>query len=129
MQETQNSKAPGSTDTSPRYDERPWGSFTVLDEGGNYKVKRIEVLPGKRLSYQRHQHRAEHWMMVEGTGKVTLEGREITVPTGETIDIPRGAAHRIENPGETKLTFIEIQRGDYLGEDDIVRMEDDFGRG
>lgn len=115
-------------DANPRYDERPWGSFTVLDEGANYKVKRIEVLPGKRLSYQKHEHRAEHWMMVAGTGKVTLNEREIIVPTGETIDIPLGARHRIENPGAEKLIFIEIQRGRYLGEDDIVRLEDDFGR-
>ena len=128
MPEIRATDAQKSGDNSPRYDERPWGSFTVLDEGAGYKVKRIEVLPGKRLSYQRHEHRAEHWMMVEGTGKVTLEGREITVPTGQTIDIPLGAAHRIENPGEVKLTFIEIQRGDYLGEDDIVRLQDDFGR-
>ncbi len=115
-------------DESSRYDERPWGSFTVLDEGENYKVKRIEVLPDKRLSYQKHEHRAEHWMMVAGTGKVTLNEREIIVPTGETIDIPRGARHRIENAGAEKLIFIEIQRGDYLGEDDIIRLEDDFGR-
>lgn len=115
-------------ETSPLYDERPWGSFTVLDEGQGYKVKRIEVLSGKRLSYQKHAHRAEHWMMVQGTGKITLEGREVIVPTGQTIDIPLGAAHRIENPGDEKLIFIEIQRGDYLGEDDIVRMQDDFGR-
>lgn len=117
-----------SADGSPLYDERPWGSFTVLDEGAGYKVKRIEVLPHKRLSYQKHAHRAEHWMMVQGTGKVTLDGKEIIVPTGGTIDIPKGAAHRIENPGDEKLVFIEIQRGDYLGEDDIVRLEDDFGR-
>lgn len=121
-------QANNSADASPRYDERPWGSFTVLDEGANYKVKRIEVLSGKRLSYQKHQHRAEHWMMVQGTGRITLEGREVIVPTGETIDIPLGAAHRIENPGAEKLIFIEIQRGSYLGEDDIVRLEDDFGR-
>ena len=113
---------------NPRYDERPWGSFTVLDEGAGYKVKRIEVLPDKRLSYQKHEHRAEHWMMVTGTGKVTLNEREIIVPTGETIDIPLGARHRIENAGAEKLIFIEIQRGDYLGEDDIIRLEDDFGR-
>ncbi len=113
---------------SPLFDERPWGSFTVLDEGQNYKVKRIEVLPGKRLSYQKHKHRVEHWMVVAGTGKVTLDGQEVTVRTGETIDIPLGAAHRIENPETEKLIFIEIQRGSYLGEDDIVRFEDDFGR-
>lgn len=114
--------------TSPLFDERPWGNFTVLDEGEGYKVKRIEVLPGKRLSYQKHRHRAEHWMVVHGTSTVTLEGKQITVATDQTIDIPLGAAHRIENPGTEKLIFIEIQRGDYLGEDDIVRLEDDFGR-
>ena len=117
-----------TAETSPLFDQRPWGSFTVLDEGRGYKVKRIEVLPGKRLSYQRHARRAEHWMVVEGTGKVTLDDREIIVRTGETIDVPVGAAHRIENPGQGNLIFIEIMRGDYLGEDDIVRLEDDFGR-
>jgi mannose-6-phosphate isomerase len=110
------------------YDERPWGNYTVLDEGEGYKVKRIEVLPGKRLSYQKHAHRGEHWMMVQGEGVVTLDGRDIRVPTGETIDIPQGAAHRIANAGAETLIFIEIQRGDYLGEDDIVRLQDDFGR-
>ncbi len=117
-----------AVNTSPLFDRRPWGSFTVLDEGSNYKVKRIEVLAGKRLSYQKHARRAEHWMVVGGTAKVTLDGREIIVPLGETIDIPLGAAHRVENPGGDTLVFIEIQRGDYLGEDDIVRLEDDFGR-
>src|SRR5262249_35716196 len=79
------------------YDERPWGSFTVLDEGAGYKVKRIEVHPQKRLSYQKHQQRSEHWMVVAGSARVTLDGREITVETGETIDIAVRAAHRIEN--------------------------------
>ena len=115
-------------DVSPVYDERPWGNFTVLDEGEGYKVKRIEVLPGKRLSYQKHAQRAEHWMVVRGTAKATLDGREITLGMGEVVDIPKGAAHRIENPGSVKMVFIEIQRGDYLGEDDITRLEDDFGR-
>lgn len=115
-------------DNSPRFDRRPWGSFTVLDEGAGYKVKRIEVLPGKRLSYQRHSRRAEHWMIVAGAGKVTLDDKEITVRTGETVDVNIGSSHRIENPGEENLVFIEIQRGDYLGEDDITRLEDDFGR-
>ena len=115
-------------DASPLYDERPWGSFTVLDEGAAYKVKRIEVLPGKRLSYQKHAQRAEHWMVVEGEGKVTLDGKDRTVRRGETVDVPVGAAHRIENPGAEKLVFIEVQQGPYLGEDDIVRLQDDFGR-
>ena len=115
-------------DNSPLFDRRPWGSFTVLDEGAGYKVKRIEVLAGKRLSYQRHARRAEHWMVVAGTARVTLDGGDIVVGCGETVDIPVGAAHRIENPGTDTLVFIEIQRGDYLGEDDITRLEDDFGR-
>ena len=116
---------------APReYDERPWGSYTVLDEGENYKVKRIEVLPEKRLSYQRHSRRAEHWFVVAGTAKVTLNGVELLVKAGEAVDIGRGDAHRVENPvsGEN-LVFIETQTGDYFGEDDIVRLEDDFGRG
>src|SRR3989454_7054028 len=85
---------------SPRYDERPWGSFTVLDEAEGYKVKRIEVLPGKRLSYQKHAQRSEHWMVVRGTARVTLDGREMTIRPGEIVDVPVGAAHRVENPGD-----------------------------
>jgi mannose-6-phosphate isomerase len=110
------------------FDQRPWGTFTVLDEAANYKVKRIEVLPEKRLSYQRHDQRSEHWMVVAGTAKVTLDGREIIIETGGTIDIPVRAAHRIENVGNEKMIFIEIQRGTYLGEDDIERLQDDYGR-
>ena len=115
-------------DTLPQFDRRPWGSFTVLDEGEKFKVKRIEVLPGKRLSYQKHSKRAEHWVVVQGTAKVTLDDREIIVSTGEAIDIATGSAHRVENPGTDMLVFIEVQRGSYLGEDDIVRLHDDFGR-
>jgi len=111
------------------FDERPWGSYTVLDEGENYKVKRIEVLPGKRLSYQRHSRRAEHWFVVSGTAKVTLDDNEILVAQGAAIDIGKGSAHRVENPDASQLlVFIETQTGDYLGEDDIERLEDDFGR-
>jgi mannose-6-phosphate isomerase len=110
------------------FDRRPWGTYTVLEEDRGFKVKRIEVLPGKRLSYQKHAQRAEHWFVVEGTAKVTLDDEEITVRAGESIDIPIGAAHRVENPGEENLVFIEVQRGSYLGEDDIVRLQDDFGR-
>lgn len=113
---------------NPQYDERPWGSFTVLDEGAGYKVKRIEVLPGKRLSYQRHEHRAEHWMTVQGVAHVTINDVEYEVARGETIDIPLGAAHRVANQSNQKLIFIEVQQGDYLGEDDIIRLQDDFGR-
>src|SRR5436853_244270 len=81
------------------HEERPWGSFTVLDEGETFKVKRIEVLPQKRLSYQKHAKRCEHWMVVAGTARVTLDGVEMTVTTGGVVDIPVGAAHRIENVG------------------------------
>lgn len=116
------------TNNSPRFDRRPWGTFTVLDEADGFKVKRIEVLPGKRLSYQKHSRRAEHWVVVAGTAKVTLDDRNITVAAGESIDIAVGAAHRVENPGLETLVFIEVQRGGYLGEDDIVRLQDDFGR-
>lgn len=117
-----------NTNNSPIYDERPWGSFTVLEEADGYKVKRLNVLPGKRLSYQKHARRSEHWIVVRGVARTTLDGREITVQTGEAIDVPVGTAHRIENPGTEELVLIEIQRGDYLGEDDIVRLSDDFGR-
>ena len=110
------------------FDRRPWGNYTVLEEASSFKVKRIEVLPGKRLSYQKHSQRAEHWFVVEGTAKVTLDDKEITVRAGESIDIPIGAAHRVENPGDEDLIFIEVQRGNYLGEDDIVRLHDDYGR-
>ena len=110
------------------FDRRPGGNYTVLEEAPTFKVKRIEVLPGKRLSYQKHSQRAEHWFVVEGTAKVTLDGSEITIRTGEAIDIPVGAAHRVENPGIEDLIFIEVQRGTYLGEDDIVRLQDDYGR-
>lgn len=113
---------------SPKYDERPWGNFTVLDEADGYKVKRIEVLPGKRLSYQKHAQRAEHWFIVAGTAKVTLDGKDVFLKPGEYVDIAIGQAHRVENPGEETVVFIEVQRGGYLGEDDIVRLQDDFGR-
>jgi mannose-6-phosphate isomerase len=115
-------------DNSPKFDRRPWGTFTVLDEGDNFKVKRIEVLPGKRLSYQKHAQRAEHWVVVQGTAKVTLDDRDHLVEAGRAIDIAIGSAHRVENPGQDLLVFIEVQRGNYLGEDDIVRLQDDFGR-
>jgi mannose-6-phosphate isomerase len=113
---------------STKKDHRPWGSYTVLEERTTYKVKRIEVLPGQRLSYQKHEKRAEHWMIVGGRASVTLNGEEVDLSPGQSIDIPRGAAHRIANPGTDPLTFIEIQRGDYFGEDDIIRLEDDYGR-
>ncbi|HMQ05100.1 MAG TPA: phosphomannose isomerase type II C-terminal cupin domain [Pyrinomonadaceae bacterium] len=112
-----------------RMEKRPWGSFFILDETETCKVKRIEVLPGKRLSYQRHKHRSEHWFVVQGTAKVTLNGSEILVKTGGSLDISAGSAHRVENPLDTELlVFIETQTGSYFGEDDIERLDDDFGR-
>ena len=110
-------------------EERPWGKFTILDEASAYKVKRIEVFPGKRLSYQKHSKRAEHWFVVSGTAKVTLDGNVIEVRPGEAVDIAIGTAHRVENPHDSEAcVFIETQTGSYFGEDDIVRLEDDFGR-
>lgn len=111
------------------YDERPWGSYTVLDEAADFKVKRIEVLPEKRLSYQSHEHRREHWFVVQGVARVTLNDEVRDVKIGEHINIQIGDKHRVENADANEtLIFIEVQRGAYLGEDDIVRYEDDFGR-
>lgn len=109
-------------------EQRPWGSFTILDEDPNFKVKRLEVLPGKRLSYQRHSRRSEHWFVVRGTAKVTLNGEEYLVNAGAAVDVPCGTAHRIENAHPERLIIIETQTGDYFGEDDIERLDDDFGR-
>ena len=112
----------------PESDERPWGHYTVLEDAPGHKVKRIVVRPGKRLSYQTHARRAEHWFVVQGDGDVVLDGRRSSVSGGSAVDVPRGAAHRIENVGTLDLVFIEVQHGEYFGEDDIVRLEDDFGR-
>jgi len=109
-------------------DHRPWGSYTVLDDEATFKVKRIEVLPGKRLSYQRHARRSEHWFIVHGTAVVTLDGERREVSPGDAVDIPVGTDHRIENASEQLVVFVEVQHGDYFGEDDIVRLEDDYGR-
>ncbi len=108
--------------------ERPWGTYTVLEENRNYKIKRIEVNPGHRLSLQKHHHRSEHWIVVSGTAKVTCNDREITVNINESTFIPMGAVHRLENTGIIPLTIIEVQSGEYLGEDDIVRFQDDYHR-
>ncbi|MGH9089849.1 MAG: phosphomannose isomerase type II C-terminal cupin domain [Acidimicrobiales bacterium] len=111
------------------HDERPWGSYTVLDdEAHDHKVKRIVVKPGMRLSYQQHNRRSEHWFIVRGQGSVTIEGAPRPVAAGDAVDVPVGAAHRIENAGDGDLVFIEVQHGEYFGEDDIVRLQDDYGR-
>jgi mannose-6-phosphate isomerase-like protein (cupin superfamily) len=116
--------------TDGEFAERPWGTYTVLsDDASDHKVKRIVVRPGKRLSYQRHAERAEHWFFVSGQAQVTLDGTVTTLSPGQAIDIPTGAAHRVANDGAADdVVFIEVQRGTYFGEDDIVRLEDDFGR-
>jgi mannose-6-phosphate isomerase len=110
------------------FDQRPWGNYQVLADEPDHKVKRIVVYPGKRLSLQRHRQRAEHWYLVAGQGLVTRDGEEISLTAGEAVDIPRGARHRLENPGPLEVVFIEVQTGDYFGEDDIERFEDDYGR-
>lgn len=108
---------------------RPWGSYTVLEEGERFKIKRIVVKPGQRLSLQAHHHRAEHWVVVSGTAKVVNGDTEILLSTNQSTFIPCGHKHRLENPGILPLVLIEVQSGDYLGEDDIVRFEDVYGRG
>ena len=107
---------------------RPWGSFTILEEGLFYKIKRITVLPGKKLSLQLHHHRSEHWVVVKGTAKVTVGDNETFVRSGESTFVKSGYKHRLENPGKVLLEVIEVQLGEYLEEDDIVRIKDDFGR-
>lgn len=109
-------------------EQRPWGSYTVLEDSPGHKVKRIDVLPNQRLSYQRHARRAEHWFIVAGAAEVTIDGTPMRVSPGTAVDVPLGAAHRIANVGEDLVTFIEVQLGDYFGEDDIERLDDDYGR-
>lgn len=107
---------------------RPWGSYTVLEEGPRFKIKRLEVRPGASLSLQLHHHRSEHWVVVSGMAKVINGERELFVNTNESTFIPAGVRHRVENPGKLDLVMIEVQCGDYLGEDDIVRLHDQYGR-
>jgi len=109
-------------------DHRPWGYYQVYADEADHKVKRIVVYPGKRLSLQRHQRRAEHWYVLSGEALVTRDDRDIHLVAEQSIDIPRGAIHRVANPGDRDMAFIEVQTGDYFGEDDIERLEDDFGR-
>ena len=107
---------------------RPWGSFTVLEEGTGYKIKRIEVKPGHRLSLQMHHHRSEHWIVVSGTAKVTCGDKEIMLCTNQSTYVPACTNHRLENSGVIPLVLIEVQNGEYLGEDDITRFQDDYAR-
>ncbi|AFZ57940.1 cupin domain-containing protein [Anabaena cylindrica FACHB-243] len=107
---------------------RPWGSFTVLEEGRGYKIKRIEVKPGHRLSLQMHHHRSEHWIVVSGTAKVVCGEKEILLSNNQSTYVPQCTVHRLENPGVIPLILIEVQNGEYLGEDDIIRYQDDYAR-
>lgn len=107
---------------------RPWGSYTGLEQGERYKIKRITVPPGKRLSLQMHHHRSEHWVVVKGTARVEVDGEEYLVTQGESTFVPAGKKHRLENAGLIPLEIIEVQLGEYVGEDDIVRFDDDFER-
>ena len=124
----------GTRDTGHRDDRhldgetRPWGSFAVLSDAPTHKVKRLEVAPGMRLSYQRHFRRAEHWFVVSGRATVLLDGLGSVLDAGDAIDIPCRSFHRVANEGPDTLVLIEVQVGDYFGEDDIERVEDDFGR-
>ncbi len=107
---------------------RPWGSFTVLEEGRGYKIKRIEVKPGHRLSLQMHHHRSEHWIVVSGTAKVICGDKEVLLSNNQSTYVPQCTPHRLENPGVIPLVLIEVQNGEYLGEDDIIRFQDDYAR-
>lgn len=107
---------------------RPWGSFTILEEARGYKIKRIEVKPGHRLSLQMHHHRSEHWIVVSGTAKVVCGEKEMLLFSNQSTYVPPCTSHRLENPGVIPLILIEVQNGEYLGEDDIVRFQDDYSR-
>ncbi|MEX2650777.1 MAG: mannose-1-phosphate guanylyltransferase/mannose-6-phosphate isomerase [Alphaproteobacteria bacterium] len=114
--------------TAHLHERRPWGSFAVLLEGGRYKIKEIVVKPGGRLSLQMHHHRSEHWVVIDGTARVTRDDEVATLAANESTYIGQGVRHRLENPGATPLRIVEVQCGSYVGEDDIVRFEDSYGR-
>ncbi|MDD1670677.1 MAG: cupin domain-containing protein, partial [Methanomicrobiales archaeon] len=107
---------------------RPWGSYTVLEESGSYKIKRVSVSPGKRLSLQLHRRRSEHWIVVSGKAEIQLGEERFLLSPNESTFVRAGVRHRLGNPGESPLEVIEVQSGDYLGEDDIVRFDDEYGR-
>jgi mannose-6-phosphate isomerase-like protein (cupin superfamily) len=109
-------------------EERPWGRFEILFEEAGLKIKRIMVKPGKRLSLQSHEHRAENWVVIQGQALFTLDEKTFSLGPRQAVFIPEKAKHRMENPGKEELVFIEVQTGIYLGEDDIIRFQDDFNR-
>lgn len=108
--------------------ERPWGQYMKLYQEKGVWVKRVEVNPGQRLSLQKHNHRTEKWVFVAGQGLAIIDNHEIPVYTGDILDVPLGCVHRIGNTGQSKLVFIEVATGDYLAEDDIIRIQDDYSR-
>ena len=108
--------------------QRPWGHYIKLYQESGVWVKRVEVLPGQRLSLQKHEKRSEKWVIVSGQGVATIDGKDISLTHGRIVDVPLGAVHRIGNTGDKKLIFIEVACGDYLGEDDIIRLQDDYKR-
>src|SRR5205823_12303647 len=112
----------------PRTVVRPWGTYTVIENGDGFKIKRIEVKPGAALSLQMHRHRSEHWVVIQGTAKVTNGDDQAVIQSNQSTYIPAGRRHRLENPGAVPLVVIEVQTGSYLGEDDIIRFEDQYGR-
>lgn len=107
---------------------RPWGSWHVIDVDEGYKIKRIHVTPGQRLSLQSHVHRSEHWVVIQGEATCEIDDSVTTVGKGASIDVPQGARHRLSNRGLEELVIVEVQLGAYTGEDDITRHEDDYGR-
>ena len=109
-------------------EDRPWGWYDVIDQGNRYKVKSIEVNPNASLSLQKHLHMAEHWVVVEGTAQIEVDGKAFIIKENESTYIPLGSKHRLSNPGKIPLRIIEVQSGSYLEEDDIERFDDDYGR-
>lgn len=112
----------------PKSERRPWGEFHILEDAAHFKCKRLIVEPGQQLSYQSHEQREEHWVFIRGRGIVVLDNKEHQVGTGTYIKIPQQSKHRIRNNGTEPLELIEVQLGDYFGEDDITRYDDDYGR-
>ena len=116
-----------STENSSR-DRRPWGYYEILSEHQDFRIKRIVVFPGHRTSLQKHRQRSEHWLVLKGAGMIVVENSEREIKKGDSVDIPAGSVHRTGNSGEEDLVIIEIQTGQYFGEDDIERIADDYGR-
>ncbi|RLV47667.1 cupin domain-containing protein [Nocardioides mangrovicus] len=120
---------PTSDATTPLdSEERPWGSWQVIDVEDGFKVKTIRVQPHSRLSYQTHEHRSEHWVVVKGTATCLVDDVEVVAHVGHSVDVALGAKHRIANEHDEELVIVEVQLGSYTGEDDIVRLQDDYGR-